>query len=278
MKNEDRQAYLQHITDTYDERSGEHDNSKWHRKTALRLVKDMPPDLGDSVLDIATGTGTIAFKVASLVGPNGKVTGVDISKGMLSEANKKLSASGLDNLEFVLADAEHLEFPDNSFDRIYCASAFFCILEPLKTLRHWYGLLKPGGVLCFHAIPETSYFWVSIARSVLAQHGFQYLLNTPTSNIEKSQQLLTAAGFNKIDIQEEKSGYYVPFEDAIQSWMTEDGFTPGQYPHPLAKVPPEILLQCQRDYEERITALNTDEGVWNDISMYYIYAKKHIDT
>ena len=278
MKNENRQAYLQHISSTYDERSGEHDSSKWHRKTALRLVKDMPPDIGDSVLDVATGTGTIAFKSAILVGSGGKVVGVDISKGMLAEANKKLSASGLDNLEFVLADAEHLEFPDNSFDRIYCASAFFCILEPLKTLRHWNDLLKPGGALCFHALPETSYFWVSIARSVLAECGYQYRLNMPTASAEKSQQLLTAAGFSKIDIQEEKSGYYVPFDDAIKSWLTEDGFTPGQYPHPLANVPPDILAQCQREYEERIKALNTDEGVWNDISMYYIYARKHSGT
>ena len=91
MKLEDLQAYQKHITDTYDERSRNHDNSEWHRKNAQRLIEELPPATGDIVLDIATGAGTIAFQAASLVGPNGKAIGVDISKGMLAQANEKLS-------------------------------------------------------------------------------------------------------------------------------------------------------------------------------------------
>lgn len=274
MNIEDLRAYHKHITDTYDERSGNHDKSEWHRKTALRLVEELPPRSGDGVFDIGTGTGTIAFHAASLVGPNGKVIGVDLSRGMLTQANEKLAASNLRNLEFVLADAERLEFPSNSFDRIYCASAFFCILDPAATLRHWYDLLRPGGGLGFHALPETSYVWVSVARNVLAKYGFPYVLNTPTGTIEKSRQLLIEAGFNEIDIREETSGYFIPLEKAKKTWIKKDDFAPGQYPHPVRDVPPEILTQCQRDYETRIEELNTDKGVWNDVSMYYIYARK----
>lgn len=274
MNIEELQAYHKHIADTYDERSGNHDNSEWHRKTALRLVEELPPRSGESILDIGTGTGTIAFHAASLVGPQGKVIGVDISKGMLNQANKKLAESNLHNLEFIFSDAEHLEFPGSSFDRMYCASVFFCILDPLATLQHWYDLLKPGGALAFHALPVSSYFWVSVARDVLAKYGFPYLLNIPTSTIEKSHQLLSDAGFREIDIRERKSGYFIPLAKAKETWIQEDDFAPGQYPHPLHAVPPEILVQCQRDYEESIEDLNTEEGVWNDISMYYIYAHK----
>ncbi len=46
------QAYHKHITDTYDERSAGHDNSEWHRKTSLKLVEELPPRVGDFVLDI----------------------------------------------------------------------------------------------------------------------------------------------------------------------------------------------------------------------------------
>jgi len=274
MNVDDLQAYHQHITDTYDERSGNHDKSEWHRKTALRLIEELPPRSGDRVLDIGTGTGTIAFHAASLVGPNGKVVGIDLSKGMLNQANQKLAASNLRNLEFVLADAERLELPSNSFDRMYCASAFFCILDPVGTLRHWYDLLGPGGGLGFHALPETSYFWVSVARNVLAKYGFTYALNTPTGTIEKSRQLLIEAGFSEVDIREQKSGYFIPLENAKKTWIQENDFVPGQYPHPVSNVPPEILTQCQRDYEASIEELSTDKGVWNDVSMYYIYARK----
>ncbi len=112
--------------------------------------------------------------------------------------------------------------------------------------------LNPAAGLAFHALPETSYFWVSIARDVLANHGFPYLLNTPTGTMEKTRQLLIEAGFRDVDIREQRSGYFVPVEDATNSWIEKDDFAPGQYPHPLDNVPSDILNQCQQDYKEKI--------------------------
>jgi len=274
MNSEDLRAYHKTITDTYDERSANHDKSEWHRTTALQLVEDMPARPCDSVLDIATGTGTIAFHTAALVGPAGRVIGIDLSEGMLAQANAKLSASSLRNLKFIVADAEHLDFPPNSFDRIYCASAFFWILDPLATLKHWRDLLKPDGGLAFHALPETSYVWVSEVRNVLANYGISYILNKPTGSIEKCDQLLTEAGFRNINTREEKHGHFIPLQQAKDAWLEEDHFSPGQHPNPLLGVPSEIVAAAKHDYEARLEELKTDQGVWNDISMYYIYAKK----
>jgi ubiquinone/menaquinone biosynthesis C-methylase UbiE len=274
MNVEDLEAYHKHLTDTYDKRSAHHDRSEWHRKTALQLVEEIPPKAGDYVLDIGTGTGSLAFHVASLVKPNGKVVGVDLSEGMLAQAISKLKKSGLENIDFVLGDMEHLNFPANCFDKMYCASTFFCALEPLATLRHWNNLLKPSGSLGFHALSETSFLWVSVARNVLEKYGFQYILNTPTGTIEKSRHLLKDAGFKKIDILKKESGYYIPLEQAKESWIKIDDFAPGQYPHPVSNVPAEILNKCQSEYETRIEQLNTKDGVWNDTTMYYIYAYK----
>lgn len=72
----------------------------------------------------------------------------------------------------------------------------------------------------------------------------------------------------------EESGYYVPWETAKESWITVDDFAPGQHPHPTNNIPPDIMLLCQREYLTRIEELNTDKGVWNDVTMYYIYARK----
>jgi len=274
MNSKERQAYHKHITDTYDARSAKHVNSQWHRQTALKLIDDLPPKPGDSVLDVGTGTGTIAFRAASLVGPTGSVVGIDLSTGMLEQAQKLLAASGFGNIQFQLADAERLPFHDESFDRIYCASAFFCILDPLSTLRQWRRCLKPGGIIGFHGQPETSYFWVREARNVFKKHGYPYLINDATATLEKTEKLLNDAGYSVVDIRLEESGFYRSAEDARSSWIQASDFYPGQYPHPITNVPPEVLAQCKREYEINIEAQITDKGIWNDISMYYIYAHK----
>lgn len=274
MNSEDRLAYQKIIAQTYDARSSNHDHSAWHQKTALRLVQDAPPRLGDSVLDVATGTGFVAFHAASLVGAGGKVVGVDLSEGMLAQANAKLSAAGLINVQFVLADAESLNYPPHSFDRIYCASAFFWILDPVATLKHWRALLRPGGRLGFHALPDTSYVWVSVARQVLAQYGVSYVLNCPTGSIDRCRRLLEAAGYRNIDIRKEEHGYYIPLAQAKSAWIRKEDFSPGQHPNPLTTVSPMIAAQAQRDYETRMEELNTAQGVWNDITMYYVYGQK----
>lgn len=274
MNTEKLQGYHKHIADTYDKRSGTHDRSEWHRKTALKLVEEMPPCVSESVLDIGTGTGSIAFHAATIVGPHGKVIGVDLSKGMLAQANAKLAETGLQNIEFILGDMEHLKLSDNSIDNMYCSSAFFCTLDPLATLQHWYSILNSGGSLAFHALPETSYFWVSIARDVLSDYGFSYRLNTPTGTIEKTRSLLKEAGFKRIEIREEKNGYYVPWEQAKESWISIDDFAPGQHPHPVSNVPPDVMILCQNEYLARIEKLDTDKGVWNDVTMHYVYAYK----
>ena len=274
MNTENSHIYHKHITDTYDERSVNHDNSDWHRKTALKLVEEMPPRVGSSVLDLGTGTGFIAYRAASIVGKNGNVIGVDISEGMLNQAKEKLTKDNSGNIEFIMGDMEHLNLPNNSIDYIYCASAFFCALNQLETLKHWHSILTANGSLALHALPETSYFWVSITRDILAGHGVEYRLNTPTASIEKTRSLLKQAGYNKIEIREEENGYYVPWERAKDTWISINDFVPGQYPNPVSNVPPETMALCKQEYLERLQKLRTDKGVWNDVTMYYVYAFK----
>ena len=110
--------YKQQIADLYSRRSQTYDEGDWHPRIAHRLVEHAGIRRGQQVLDIATGTGMVAIEAAQLVGPEGRVIGVDISAGMLAEARRKVEALGLTNIEFHLADAEALDFPENSCDRI----------------------------------------------------------------------------------------------------------------------------------------------------------------
>jgi ubiquinone/menaquinone biosynthesis C-methylase UbiE len=270
----DKTAYHQAIVESYDKRSKVYDKSEWHRDLATQTVDYCPPETGGTVLDIATGTGTIAFYAAKLVGPKGSVTGIDISKGMLKKCNEKLQESGLSNLRFHYADAENLDFAPNSFDRIYCSSAFFWMSHPLAALRHWYELLKPNGQIGFNAWPDNSFLWGDGARRSLRKYGVNFTCHEVTGNMEKTRQLVELAGFNNVRINEVKDGRYISVEDAKGPPLNLKAYAPGQYPHPLTGVSEEILLLAQKDYEAEVDKRATEKGVWHDMTMYYVYGQK----
>jgi len=103
---------------------------------------------GDSVLDIAGGTGDLAAKFARIVGSEGRVVLADINDSMLQVGRDKLLDTGqISNIEFVQADAQYLPFPDNSFDCITIAFGLRNVTDKDKALRSMLRVLKPGGRL-----------------------------------------------------------------------------------------------------------------------------------
>lgn len=121
---------------------------KW-RKKVLKLVSDTKPE---TVLDIATGTGDLAI----LMNESGakKITGIDISEGMMQVGRKKVADKNLsDKIELILADSESMPFPDNSFDAITVGFGIRNFEHLEKGLAEILRVLKPGGIF---VILETS--------------------------------------------------------------------------------------------------------------------------
>ncbi|WP_417350736.1 bifunctional demethylmenaquinone methyltransferase/2-methoxy-6-polyprenyl-1,4-benzoquinol methylase UbiE [Flavobacterium alkalisoli] len=121
---------------------------KW-RKKVLKLVSDTNPE---TVLDIATGTGDLAILMTQTGAK--KITGLDISAGMLEVGRKKIAERKLSSkIDMVLGDSENIPFEDNSFDAITVAFGVrnFETLE--KGLAEILRVLKPGGIF---VILETS--------------------------------------------------------------------------------------------------------------------------
>ncbi len=87
------------------------------------------------------------FIAAMMVGPTGKVVGIDIVPEMLERAVKNLRETNLANATFREASAEALPFPDESFDVIISNSAFNLVLDKDKALREAFRVLKPNGRL-----------------------------------------------------------------------------------------------------------------------------------
>ena len=101
---------------------------------------------GQTVLDIAGGTGDLAAKFSKIVGADGKVILADINAAMLSVGRDRLIDKGaLSNIDVVQADAQFLPFEDNSIDCITIAFGLRNVTDKAKALRSMHRVLKPGG-------------------------------------------------------------------------------------------------------------------------------------
>ena len=96
--------YKQEITDFYNARTNYDNDATRHRAIALFDYASLC--FGQSVLDVATGTGNIAIEAAKKVGANGSATGIDIATELLKIAQHKIQAEKLSNVQLIEADAE----------------------------------------------------------------------------------------------------------------------------------------------------------------------------
>jgi ubiquinone/menaquinone biosynthesis C-methylase UbiE len=136
----------------YASRSFNYDDS-WHASFTQRIASLLPLASGQKVLDIACGTGLLTFLAADAVGPNGHVTGVDVTPSMLTVANfkKQQQAEKYANVDFYEGDVLHLErieaLRGKIFDVITLASALVLFPDPKAAIEHWTQFLKPGGII-----------------------------------------------------------------------------------------------------------------------------------
>ncbi|WP_227025672.1 class I SAM-dependent methyltransferase [Streptomyces fodineus] len=104
---------------------------------------------GDRVLDVGCGTGCLTRRMATRVGPDGAVTGVDPSPPVLDYARARKRRQGSAPCTYREGIAESLDFPDASFDTVVTSLMLHHLPQELRpaALREMYGVLRPGGRL-----------------------------------------------------------------------------------------------------------------------------------
>src|SRR5690625_1994172 len=141
----------QQVSDMFDNISGGYDglnriislgmDKSWRKKVIRAIVGHQPKN----VLDIATGTGDLAISLAEK-GLN-NIVGLDLSKGMLEVADKKIKERNLeDQIELVKGDSENLPYQDDHFDAICVAFGVRNFENLEKGLAEILRVLKPGGL------------------------------------------------------------------------------------------------------------------------------------
>ena len=133
-----------------------------HRLWKDAMMDWLAPRAGQRLLDVAGGTGDIAFRFLARA-PDARATVLDMTESMLVEGQKRAEAENLtDRLDWVVADAMALPFPDNSFDVYTISFGIRNVTRIPDALSEAFRVLRPGGrimVLEFSRLPNPALQW-----------------------------------------------------------------------------------------------------------------------
>jgi ubiquinone/menaquinone biosynthesis C-methylase UbiE len=139
---------------------------------ALRMAGIKP---GMRVLDVGCGSGDVSFLVASIVGPNGSVIGVDRSETTIELAQKRARQAGLQNVTFEVGDVSSYRLSE-PVDAIVGRLVIIHLPNPVETLRHLIELVKPGGIVLFEELDISTAY--SVPESPLFSNTLKLLIDT----------------------------------------------------------------------------------------------------
>src|SRR5262245_24657365 len=113
------------------------------------LIEDAGIVSGSSVLDVATGPGEPALRIAEVVGPAGEVVGVDPAAAAIEAARRLASQRSLNNVRFEVAGVDSLPYRDGHFDAVISRFGVMFFPSPVNGIREMLRVLKPGRTMSF---------------------------------------------------------------------------------------------------------------------------------
>lgn len=172
---------------------------------------------GMCALDLASGTGDLALKMAGMVGTTGQVILSDINPNMLKEGRSKLDNAGvMGNVGYALANAQYLPFPSNHFDCVTIGFGLRNVTDKAMALREMARVIKPGGrvvVLEFSkpispliskAYDFYSFSALPVLGKLIAKDADSYRYLAESIRMHPDQDALKAmmknSGFDQVDV------------------------------------------------------------------------------
>lgn len=262
----------QRLRSSFDAIAADYERLGFVHACAARLLELAVLPNAARVLDVGTGTGLVALAAARVVGEQGSVIGLDFSSQMLERANEQLAKTNLNTVSFVQGTAEDLEFPDQHFDAVLCASALFFVPDMVRAVQEFHRVSKPGARVGFTAFGAGFLQPVSASLTArLERHGVPPA-QPPIARLadpELCQQLLEDAGFSDVEVITEQVGYFLSSFD--QRWLEIRAGLEGL---PLERLPVDVIERIKAEHAAELEGLFTAQGLWINVPANFALGTK----
>jgi ubiquinone/menaquinone biosynthesis C-methylase UbiE len=226
------------------------------------LVDQLQLEPGDTVLEIAAGTGETGYQAARKVGDSGKVISTDFSGEMVEAARNGGEERGLTNIEYRVMDAEHMDLPDDSVDGVICRWGYMLMADPDLAFAQTRRVLRPGGRVAFSvwASPDRNQ-WSFQPAALMVERGYLEAPQPGAPGIfaladkERIRALVTGAGFGEPRIEEVPISWTFDSFDEFWGFMSRMA---GPIAFALQKLTDEQRAQIRETLRERLSEYNRD--------------------
>ncbi len=170
---------------------------------------------GQSVLDLATGTGVAARLMAPRVGPSGSVIATDLNSEMLTRARQQC-ADIEPSIDFVESPAYPLAVSDQSIDIAVCQQAFQFFPDRVAAARELYRVLRPGGrvlVSVWCSVAECVFFgWICQVLAEIGEPEIEAMMRLPFDHLPSTHlsSPFVEAGFAEVTVERRTSDLMMP--------------------------------------------------------------------
>jgi SAM-dependent methyltransferase len=247
----DLQTYRETSLQTWDEMApGWEDRREWILGItgAINewLADRVDPQPGQTILDVAAGTGDLGFIAAERVGESGKALCTDFATPMVEAARRTGEGRGLSNVEYRVLDAEKMDLDDDSVDGVMCRWGYMLMADPAAALRETRRVLRDGGTFAFAVwqTPDRNP-WAALPGMTLVQRGHMPAPEPGAPGIfamgeaERVAALVTGAGFGEPQLEELTFDWHYSADDLWDTLTRLAG--------PLARVINELPAQERQD-------------------------------
>jgi ubiquinone/menaquinone biosynthesis C-methylase UbiE len=224
---------------------------------------------GAKVLDIACGRGAVLFPAAERVGPSGHVVGIDLAEGMARETEAEIQRRGLTQAEARQMDAEHLTFPDSTFDFVLCGFALQFFPHLKQALSEFRRVLKSDGKVAVTTWSDDDARWEWFED---LRNAYGAVLKLGSQSLDKPEEIqnwFSQAGFVHIQISPKKVDMVYRDEE---EWWSDVWSLSGRAG--LERLSPEALQHFKAEAFEKVQAQREADGFPYRLEAFCTTAKK----